>query len=47
VVIDPFLGIGTTALATNRLGVSFVGFEIDKGYVDETELRLNSSMDVF
>lgn len=47
VVIDPFLGIGSTAVATNRLGVSFVGFEIDKDYMDEAEPRLNSSMDVF
>lgn len=47
VVIDPFLGIGSTAIATNRLGVPFVGFEIDKDYIDETELGLNPSMDVF
>jgi len=30
VVMDPFLGIGSSAIASNRLGVSFIGFEIDK-----------------
>jgi site-specific DNA-methyltransferase (adenine-specific) len=40
VVMDPFLGIGTTAIASTRLGVSFVGFEIDRGYIDEAISRL-------
>ena len=47
VVMDPFLGIGSTAIACNRLGVSFVGFEIDKEYLDETITRLNSYIDNF
>ncbi len=33
VVMDPFLGIGATAVASSKLGVSFIGFEIDKEYV--------------
>ncbi|MCR4425794.1 MAG: site-specific DNA-methyltransferase [Firmicutes bacterium] len=33
-VMDPFMGIGNTALACIRLGVSFVGFEIDESYFD-------------
>lgn len=43
VVMDPFLGIGSTALATNKLGLSFIGFEIDKGYIEETMASLNST----
>jgi site-specific DNA-methyltransferase (adenine-specific) len=39
-VMDPFLGIGSTAIASTRLGVSFVGFEIDRGYIDEAISRL-------
>ncbi len=31
-VLDPFLGLGSTALACLRLGISFVGFEIDPHY---------------
>jgi site-specific DNA-methyltransferase (adenine-specific) len=42
VVMDPFLGIGSTAVASAKLGVSFVGFEIDKEYVDMAMTRLNS-----
>ena len=35
-VLDPFCGIGSTAIACKRLGVSFVGFEIVKPYIDYT-----------
>lgn len=34
-VLDPFLGIGQSALAAQRLGVDFVGFEIDPDYFTE------------
>lgn len=34
-VMDPFLGIGNTAIACYELDKSFVGFEIDKIYFDE------------
>ena len=47
VVMDPFLGIGSTAIASSRLGVSFVGFEIDKEYLDEAISRINSYIDVY
>lgn len=47
VVMDPFLGIGSSAVASSRLGVSFVGFDIDKDYIAETISRLNSSIDIF
>jgi site-specific DNA-methyltransferase (adenine-specific) len=43
VVMDPFLGIGSTAIASSKLGVSFVGFEVDKEYIDQTISRINSS----
>jgi site-specific DNA-methyltransferase (adenine-specific) len=33
-VIDPFIGIGSTAIAAIRREISFVGFEIDKEYLD-------------
>jgi site-specific DNA-methyltransferase (adenine-specific) len=33
-VLDPFMGTGSTALACQRLGVNFIGFEIDASYVD-------------
>jgi site-specific DNA-methyltransferase (adenine-specific) len=33
VVLDPFMGIGTTALACIKLRVKYIGFEIDESYV--------------
>jgi site-specific DNA-methyltransferase (adenine-specific) len=39
-VVDPFCGIGSTAAACKRLGISFVGFDIDKGYLDEAITRV-------
>jgi site-specific DNA-methyltransferase (adenine-specific) len=32
-VLDPFMGTGSTALACQKLGVDFIGFEIDRTYV--------------
>ena len=32
-VLDPFMGIGTTAIAAIREGKNFIGFEIDKEYI--------------
>lgn len=40
-VLDPFLGIGSTAEASMRLGSSFVGFEIDPAYFEEAFRRLS------
>jgi site-specific DNA-methyltransferase (adenine-specific) len=39
-VLDPFSGIGATALASLRLKVSFFGFEIDQAYLDESITRV-------
>lgn len=41
-VLDPFLGIGSTAVASMQLGVSFVGFDIDRRYLDAAISRLRS-----
>lgn len=41
-VVDPFCGIGSTAVACKRLGVSFVGFEIDEDYLNEARKRVIS-----
>ena len=39
-VMDPFTGIGSTAAAALRVGSSFVGFEIDRDYLEEAIARL-------
>ncbi len=40
IVMDPFMGIGSTAIACQRLDKTFIGFEIDESYVLEAEKRL-------
>jgi len=34
-VADPFLGLGSTAVACAQLGISFVGIEMDEAYLKE------------
>ena len=38
--MDPFMGIGSTAYACKKLGVDFIGFEIDESYVSIAKERL-------
>jgi site-specific DNA-methyltransferase (adenine-specific) len=33
--MDPFLGLGSTAVAAAQLGLNFIGTEIDRHYLDE------------
>ena len=39
-VMDPFLGLGSTALAAHRLGLDFIGFDIDEAYLEVARRRL-------
>ena len=41
VVLDPFLGSGTTAIACKELGRKYIGFEIDEKYYNIAKDRLN------
>lgn len=43
IVLDPFMGSGSTALAAVRCERRFVGYEIDNGYIDLSEQRLNQN----
>lgn len=40
VVMDPFMGSGSTAVACINLDVNFIGFEIDPEYLEEAEARI-------
>ena len=42
-VADPFLGLGSTAVACAQLGVSFVGIEMDEGYLKEAIERTRAA----
>ena len=39
-VVDPFLGSGTTAVACQQVGRDFIGFEMSREYVQMAENRL-------
>jgi len=39
-VADPFLGLGSTAVACAQLGVNFVGIEMDEGYLKDAIARV-------
>jgi site-specific DNA-methyltransferase (adenine-specific) len=42
VLLDPFLGLGSSAIAAARLGVDFVGIEIDRHYLQEAVSRVKA-----
>ena len=43
VAMDPFTGLGSTAVACARLGVSFIGADIDEAYVKEAVARMRET----
>ena len=42
VVLDPFMGTGTTGVAALRLGRSFIGVEKDEKYFAVSKTRLDA-----
>jgi len=45
VVLDPFMGSGTTAIAAIRTGRHFVGYDISKEYVELANKRIKAKID--
>ena len=45
IVLDPFMGSGTTAIACINTGRNFVGFELDKHYCDIANERIQKAVD--
>jgi len=41
VVLDPFVGSGTTCIAALRTGRHFIGIDIDEGYVKIARERID------
>ena len=41
-VLDPFMGSGTTAVVAKRLGRKYVGYEIEQEYLDIAKKRLEN-----
>lgn len=44
VILDPFMGSGTTGVAAVSLGRSFIGIEIDEGYFDIACRRISDAL---
>lgn len=46
VILDPFMGSGTTAVAANQLKRNYIGFEISPEYIKIAEERLNKEVEL-
>ena len=44
-VLDPFMGSGTTGVVCNELGYDFIGVEMDKDMFEKAEERINEVTD--
>ena len=44
IILDPFMGSGTTAVACKQLGKKFIGFEISKEYCDIINKRMKQQI---
>jgi len=47
VILDPFMGSGTTARAARRWGRHFVGFELNPDYIKIIEKKVQVAVDMF
>lgn len=45
IILDPFIGSGTTAIACKLLNRNFIGIEKQKKYVDIAKKRINKELD--
>ena len=45
IVLDPFMGSGTTGVACANTGRSFIGIELDAGYYGIAQKRINDAAD--
>jgi site-specific DNA-methyltransferase (adenine-specific) len=44
IVLDPFVGTGTTAIAAKKLGRKYIGIDIDQKYVEITNKKLEEAV---
>jgi DNA modification methylase len=42
--MDPFLGLGSTAVACARLGLRFIGSDLDETYLDLAAKRMEDEV---
>lgn len=46
-VLDPFMGSGTTAIVARSLGRNYIGFELNPEYIAITEKRIYNTLGIF
>jgi len=44
IVLDPYMGLGTVGVASKQLNRNYIGFEINKEYVEIAQKRLSQSV---
>lgn len=47
IVLDPFMGAGTTALVARKLNRNFIGYELNADYIKIAETRLKNELGMF
>lgn len=47
IVLDPFMGAGTTAVVARKLNRNYIGFELNPDYVKIAENRLRKEVGIF
>ncbi len=47
IVLDPFMGAGTTALVARKLNRNYIGFELNPEYIRIANNRLRTHLGVF
>ncbi len=47
IVLDPFMGAGTTAVVSRKLNRNFIGFELNSEYIKIAERRLEKELGMF
>jgi DNA modification methylase len=47
IVLDPFMGAGTTALVASKLNRNFIGFELNPEYIEIAKKRLQNELGMF
>ena len=45
VVLDMFMGVGSTGVASHNLGRKFIGIEIDKAYYEAAQKRIEKNIE--
>jgi DNA modification methylase len=47
IVLDPFIGSGTTAIVARKLNRNYIGFELNPAYTDIANKRLVNELGIF